>query len=120
MHSGALRAVLLGIGVLSAPFASADIYTWVDVAGVTNVSNVPPRENVRDVTVVRAAPKDPAQEYALREAARVRMGVRNVPAPSGHFDGDGGLASRGSCVSFRCAPESPCAVDAALPAHAFA
>jgi hypothetical protein len=48
----------------------ADVYTWTDKAGVTNISNLPPPEGVRTVSVTRAAPKDPAREAAFREAAR--------------------------------------------------
>jgi len=69
MYTRAWWAVLFGMGVLSAPFARADIYTWVDASGVMNVSNLPPPENVRHMNVVRAAPKE-AQDAAFREAAR--------------------------------------------------
>lgn len=65
-------AVLAAIlaGSLDALTARADIYVWTDAAGVTNVSNLPPPEGVRTSNVTRAAPKDPAREAALREAAR--------------------------------------------------
>ena len=51
--------------------ARADMYTWVDKNGITNVSNVAPPEDVRVTKVARAAPKDPAREAAAREAARL-------------------------------------------------
>ena len=67
-----LLGLLVGIvaGMLYPPLARGDIYTWVDGAGVTNVSNLPPPEGVRTSNVARAAPNDPAREAALREAAR--------------------------------------------------
>ena len=67
-----LLGLLVGIvaGMLYPPLARADIYTWVDGAGVTNVSNLPPPEGVRTSTVTRAPPNDPAREAARREAAR--------------------------------------------------
>jgi Domain of unknown function (DUF4124) len=48
--------------------ACADIFTWVDKNGVTNVSNEPPPEGVRVTKVVRSAPKDAAREAAARTA----------------------------------------------------
>jgi hypothetical protein len=48
--------------------AHADMYTWVDKDGTTNVSNVPPPEDVRVTKVARTAPKDPAREAAARQA----------------------------------------------------
>jgi hypothetical protein len=48
--------------------ARADIYTWVDKDGITNVSNLPPPDDVRVTKVARAAPKDPAREAAARQA----------------------------------------------------
>ena len=67
-----LWGLLVGIvaGMSYPPLARADVYTWVDAAGVTNVSNLPPPEGVRTSMVTRAAPKDPAREAAFREAAR--------------------------------------------------
>jgi Domain of unknown function (DUF4124) len=67
-----LWGLLWGIvaGMLYPPSVRADVYTWVDAGGVTNVSNLPPPESVRTSSVTRAAPKDPAREAALREAAR--------------------------------------------------
>ena len=54
-----------------APVARADIYVWIDASGVTHVSNLPPPEGTRDVSVTRASPRDAAQEAAAREAARL-------------------------------------------------
>jgi hypothetical protein len=48
--------------------ARADIYTWVDKNGITNVSNEAPPDGVRVAKVVRTAPKDPAREAAARQA----------------------------------------------------
>jgi hypothetical protein len=48
--------------------ARADIFTWVDKDGVTNVSNEAPPEGVRVTKVVRTAPKDPVREAAARQA----------------------------------------------------
>ncbi len=72
MFRHALWAVLVGIlaGTLYPSSARSDIYTWIDDSGVTNVSNVVPPEGARALNVTRAAPKDPAREAALREAAR--------------------------------------------------
>jgi hypothetical protein len=58
------------VGLACAPLARADVYTWTDKSGVTNISNLPPPDGSRVVSVTRTAPKDPAQEAALREAAR--------------------------------------------------
>jgi len=60
-------AVALTLGV---PAAHADIYTWVDKKGLTNVSNLPPPEDARVTSVARTPPKDAAREAAAREAAR--------------------------------------------------
>ena len=60
MHTHA--AVLTMLSALCLPAAHADMYVWTDKAGVTNISNVPPPEGMRLVSVTRAAPKDPAQE----------------------------------------------------------
>ena len=57
------------MAALAAASAQADIYTWVDKKGVTNVSNLPPPEDARVTNVSRAAPKDPAREAAAREAS---------------------------------------------------
>jgi hypothetical protein len=51
--------------------AYADMFTWVDKDGVTNISNEPPPEGVRVTRVVRSAPKDAAREAAARDAARM-------------------------------------------------
>jgi len=56
---------------MAAGAAHADMYTWVDKDGITNVSNVAPPEDVRVTKVARSAPKDAAREAAAREAARL-------------------------------------------------
>jgi Domain of unknown function (DUF4124) len=63
----ALAAAALTLGVSS---ADADIYTWVDKKGVTNVSNLPPPEGARVTNVDRTPPRDAAREAAAREATR--------------------------------------------------
>jgi hypothetical protein len=70
LNTRTLWALLVGAGVLAALPARADIYTWVDASGVTNVSNLPPPEKAEGVRVVRAAPRDPAREAARLDAAR--------------------------------------------------
>jgi uncharacterized protein DUF4124 len=49
MHSGFLRAgwVVLMAGVFGSPVAQAEIYTWIDASGVTNVSNLQPPDGVK-------------------------------------------------------------------------
>ena len=69
---GQWMAVGVALGLAAAAgVARADMYTWVDKEGITNVSNVAPPEDVRVTKVARAAPKDPAREAAAREAARL-------------------------------------------------
>jgi len=69
---GQWMAVGVALGLAAAAgVAHADMYTWVDKDGITNVSNVAPPEDVRVTKVARAAPKDPAREAAAREAARL-------------------------------------------------
>ena len=65
----AVRVAIVA-GTLFPLSARPDVYVWIDTAGVRNVSNLPPPEGVRMVSVTRAAPKDPAQEAAFRDAAR--------------------------------------------------
>jgi hypothetical protein len=48
---GAMLAASLG-----APTALADVYVWTDDAGVKHVSNLPPPEGVRGVSVTRSRP----------------------------------------------------------------
>ncbi len=59
--------------VLAGPFglqlAHADVYTWVDAAGMVNVSNLDPPEGVRVIKTIRA-PKTTPREEAARDAAR--------------------------------------------------
>jgi Domain of unknown function (DUF4124) len=65
-------AILVGMvaGTLFPLSARPDMYVWTDNAGVMHVSNVPPPEAVRMVSVTRAVPKNPTQEAAFRDAAR--------------------------------------------------
>jgi hypothetical protein len=63
-------AALLALG-LGAPPARADIYTWIDASGVTNVSNLPPPDGAKVTKVQRALPPEIlAREDAARDAAR--------------------------------------------------
>jgi hypothetical protein len=54
---------------VAATAARADIYTWIDKKGFTNVSNLPPPDDVKVTSVVRTQPKDAAREAAARDAA---------------------------------------------------
>jgi hypothetical protein len=65
-----LIALALRALVAAAP-ATADIYTWVDKDGITNVSNLPPPEGARVLRVSRTVPRDPEREAAAREAMRL-------------------------------------------------
>ena len=64
----ALPSLLAGLAAWS---AHAEIYTWVDATGTTNVSNLPPPEGAK-VTKVQPAPPPEvaAREQAAFEAAR--------------------------------------------------
>ena len=64
---GLMVTVCFALAAAAGP-ACADIFTWVDKNGVTNVSNEPPPEGVRVTKVVRSAPKDAAREAAARTA----------------------------------------------------
>jgi len=56
---------------LAASLAHAEIYTWVDASGVTNVSNLPPPDGVKVTKVQRSLPPEIlAREDAARDAAR--------------------------------------------------
>jgi hypothetical protein len=64
-----MTSVVLALATgMTAGAARADIFTWVDKDGITNVSNEAPPEGVRVSKVVRTAPKDPAREAAARQA----------------------------------------------------
>jgi uncharacterized protein DUF4124 len=53
------------------PLAHADIYTWTDARGVTNVSNLPPPDGAKVSHLVHETPPPaPAVSDAAREAAR--------------------------------------------------
>jgi hypothetical protein len=68
-----LRAALPAIlaGTFGLQLAHADIYTWVDASGATNVSNLAPPEGARVTKILHAsAPVTVAREDAAREAAR--------------------------------------------------
>jgi uncharacterized protein DUF4124 len=57
--------------MLGVPLAHADIYTWTDASGVTNVSNLPPPQGVQVTKILHGpAPEIVAREDAARDAAR--------------------------------------------------
>ena len=57
--------------MLGLPLAHADIYTWIDASGVTNVSNLPPPEGVQVTKILHGRPPEiVAREDAARDAAR--------------------------------------------------
>jgi len=62
-----LAAVLLALAL--SPAARAEIYTWVDAQGRTNISNLPPPDGARVTKVVHEAPPNPYND-AARDAAR--------------------------------------------------
>jgi hypothetical protein len=56
---------------LGATFAHAAIYTWVDASGTVNISNLPPPEGARVISVVQESPPRIAPPAdAASEAAR--------------------------------------------------
>lgn len=72
MLNGTLRATLPAtLALVFALPAHADIYTWVDASGNTNVSNLAPPDGVKVTGIQRALPPEiVAREDAAREAAR--------------------------------------------------
>jgi len=73
MPNPVFRVVLPTVlaSMLGVPLAHADIYTWIDASGVTNVSNLPPPEGVQVTKILRGpAPEIVAREDAARDAAR--------------------------------------------------
>ncbi len=95
-----LAAILAGS--LDALIARADIYVWTDAAGVTNVSNLPPPEGSRRVSVTRAAPRDAAQEAASREAAR-HAEMRALDERMRQAEADAELARREAALALAAA-----------------
>jgi len=68
IRGAALASVLAA--ALVPPLAHADIYTWIDGSGATNVSNLPPPEGAKVTKVQKALPPEIlAREDAAREAA---------------------------------------------------
>ena len=63
----ALAAALLAFAAAS--IADAEIYTWVDAQGRTNVGNLPPPDGARVTKVVHEAPPNPYND-AARDAAQ--------------------------------------------------
>ncbi|HZI83061.1 MAG TPA: DUF4124 domain-containing protein [Casimicrobiaceae bacterium] len=73
MHIGFFRAglVMMMVGMSAPPLARAEIYTWIDASGVTNVSNLPPPDGAKVTKVQHAPPPEiVAREDAARDAAR--------------------------------------------------
>jgi hypothetical protein len=65
----AVPAILAG--VLALPVAHAEIYTWIDASGGTNVSNLPPPDGAKVTKVQHSLPPEiAAREDAARDAAR--------------------------------------------------
>jgi Domain of unknown function (DUF4124) len=63
----AALAFLLGMA-FGSPLAHADVYTWVDASGATNVSNLSPPEGVRVTRVIHENPQTTARPAAARDA----------------------------------------------------
>src|SRR5262249_34358961 len=62
----AMLVLLCGAGL-----AHADMYRWVDASGRLNVSNLPPPDGVRVISVTKETPQDVQARYeALAEQAR--------------------------------------------------
>jgi Domain of unknown function (DUF4124) len=67
----ATPVVLAGLLAQGVPVAQAEIYTWVDASGSTNISNLPPPEGTKVTKVQHALPPEiAAREDAAREAAQ--------------------------------------------------
>lgn len=63
---GVMLTCLIGLQL-----ARADIYTWVDVSGAVNISNLSPPEGVRVISVIQEKPQELlAHEDVARNAAR--------------------------------------------------
>ena len=60
--------ILAAIISAGAQCACADIYTWVDASGTTNVSNIAPPEGTHVTGVIKASAVKPADPDALRDA----------------------------------------------------
>ncbi len=95
-----LRSVaLVAVVAAGAPCASADIYTWVDATGTTNVSNLAPPEDTRVTGVIKTSAVRPVDPDAERDAAvrvlaeRVRQlqdeieAARRAPPPPAYAYG---------------------------------
>jgi len=61
-------AVLAAAFAAGAPCARADIYTWVDATGTTNVSNIAPPEGTRVTRVLKTSAAKPADSESERDA----------------------------------------------------
>ena len=58
-------------GALALPIAHAEIYTWIDASGGTNVTNLPPPDGAKVTKVQHALPPEiAARQDAAREAAQ--------------------------------------------------
>jgi len=63
-----LGGLLVVVGGLVAGPVSADVYTWIDAAGTTHVSNVSPPAGARVVSTTRENPAAIARAEALHKA----------------------------------------------------
>ena len=71
MHRFPLTAAAIAAAsVLAATPAHADIYTFIDKAGILNLSNVAPPKDARIVNVTRSDPAANARAMAAQAAAR--------------------------------------------------
>ena len=72
MRARLLRAALAAVlaGTFGLQPAHADLYTWVDVSGRVNVSNLVPPEGVRITNVIPASPPKTTTRDDAREAVR--------------------------------------------------
>ncbi len=59
--------------VALSPVAHAEIYTWVDAQGRTNISNLAPPDGARVTKVVREAPPNPYNDAAREAAQKAEM-----------------------------------------------
>jgi hypothetical protein len=63
-----LGGLLVIVGCLVAAPVGADVYTWIDAKGTTNVSNVPPPAGVRVIGTTHENPAAIARAEALHKA----------------------------------------------------
>ena len=133
MHPFLLRTAVSAVlaGALGVPLAHADVYTWTDVSGRLNVSNLAPPEGVHVSRVVHedpskvrppAPPRDAARDaemQALNERVaelqdQVDRAQRQPPAPVVAYRA---VAPPPVQVTVNVVPPAPAADYAASPAY---